>query len=395
MKDLGALISQAGIPDLAPVDGADFEWWFLQGWIEGEDVARTHVMASVFQIGAIDPGAPRGAMMIQHLLTPSTGATWVDSRVTPATTTAYRSVAEKFAEKIPRAARAAALKRHLRDTDTWARLSGIAVDRGGPRFSANPFALVWNGFSLAQAGDGLHAEIPLDGARALGLDLAATTHWLNERSTGLNPALSDHFFYVSCPRLAATGNLDDKQVTGQFWFDRQWGTYNDWILKGETGQGRVQGWNWFGLNLDDGRDLMLFDVVDSTAQSPRFATGVVYENGVPRLVDWRPGRIHRYWTSPQSLARYPVEWQIELPGLGINARVVPLTDAQEIPVYGPTAIWEGAVAVHGEENGQPIGGHGRLELVGYGTPLSMQDFARRSVGRFARNLSGVLNLGGN
>lgn len=384
MKDLGALVSHAEIPDLSPKTDADFEWWFLQGWIEGEHVARTHVMVSVFHVGGVGPDVPRGAMMIQHSLTPSTGKSWTDSRITPATRVAYSSVAEQYLARLPRPVRGIALQRHLQDTATWARVSGIAIDPRGPQFEADPFSLTWNGVSLVQVGEMLRTGMKLEGNRVLGLDLTPTTRWLNERSVGLNPDLSDHFFYISCPRLTATGSLDGAPITGQFWFDRQWGYYNDWILKGETGHSRVNGWHWFGLNLEDGRDLLLFHELDPTSQAPRFASGVLFEEGVPRSVGWRPGRVHRHWTSPQSQARYPIEWDISLPDLGIEARVVPVHDAQEIPIYGSTAIWEGAVVVTGSQRGREIGGTGRLELVGYGTPTTLQEFARRTVGKLTQ-----------
>ena len=61
-------------------------------------------------------------------------------------------------------------------------------------------------------------------------------------------------YYYSLPRLAAAGKLrlgtEQLAVTGQAWMDREWSTST--LAAGEVG------WDWFGLQLDDGWELMLY-----------------------------------------------------------------------------------------------------------------------------------------
>ncbi|MEN9532853.1 MAG: hypothetical protein RIQ83_2077, partial [Pseudomonadota bacterium] len=61
-------------------------------------------------------------------------------------------------------------------------------------------------------------------------------------------------FYYSYPRLTLSGTLtldgETRTVTGQGWFDHEWSSsvLADW----------QSGWDWFSLQLRDGRELMLF-----------------------------------------------------------------------------------------------------------------------------------------
>jgi predicted secreted hydrolase len=390
VKDLGALASRAEIPDLAPVETSEIEWWFLQGWIEGEGIARTHAMASFFQMRGIDHGDHRGAMLIQHALTPGHGSSWTDSRINAETTAVHREIAAKVAAGFPGPLRRLALWRHHRDTARWMHESGMVLDTTGPEVRAAPLALSWRGFGLAQTGESLALDMALGELGALALTLTPESHWLEEVSGGLHPELSDEFAYTACPRLSAQGTLDGHPVTGRFWFDRQWGDYDGWLLARSGGGMRVLGWHWFGINLEDGRDLLLFHQTDPAARAARFSSGVVFEDGRPHAVGAFRHRALRSWTSPASGARYPVDWQIELDDLDLCLKVAPLVDDQEIPIYGTTAIWEGAVAVSGTSRGAPVRGLGRQELVGYGAPLTLPSYFARAMQRYARSMSGAI-----
>ncbi len=61
--------------------------------------------------------------------------------------------------------------------------------------------------------------------------------------------------YESCPRLALRGRVDGSTVRGEAWIDHQWGNYG-WLktLDGET---EMLGWDWLGINLEDGTDLIV------------------------------------------------------------------------------------------------------------------------------------------
>ena len=73
--------------------------------------------------------------------------------------------------------------------------------------------------------------------------------------------------YYSYTRMHTRGTLriDDEswQVEGVSWMDREFSSNQ---LTGEQ-----TGWDWFGLRLDDGRDLMLYELrrSDGARERPR------------------------------------------------------------------------------------------------------------------------------
>jgi predicted secreted hydrolase len=172
----------------------------------------------------------------------------------------------------------------------------------------------------------------------------------------------DATYYYSIPRVAVQGTIvrDGRplQVHGLAWLDREWGS-------GGLGP-QEAGWRWFGLQLDDGSCLMFYALRDRNGAEDPYSAGT--------WVD-RHGRAHRLarsdvridtlarWTDRRG-TRYPSRWRLRDPALGLDLTVRPVLADQELmtsPRY-----WEGAVNVTGTRAGQPIGGRGYVELVGYG-----------------------------
>jgi predicted secreted hydrolase len=72
----------------------------------------------------------------------------------------------------------------------------------------------------------------------------------------------------------------------------------------------------------------------------------------------------RHWTSPQTGARYPVAWDLELPQARLDLTVEARLDAQEnVGRRSGVVYWEGAVRARGPEG---LTGRGYLEMTGYG-----------------------------
>ncbi len=98
-------------------------------------------------------------------------------------------------------------------------------------------------------------------------------------------------YYYSYTRLATRGRLrtaaGEHAVEGSSWLDREWST-------SALEQGQV-GWDWFALQLDDGRELMLYQLRGQDGSpSPESAGTLVAADGssralAPRLLD-RPAR---------------------------------------------------------------------------------------------------------
>jgi predicted secreted hydrolase len=183
--------------------------------------------------------------------------------------------------------------------------------------------------------------------------------------TGL--ARPDDMFYVSLTRMAAEGTLRGKggkpeAVSGTGWLDRQWGT--SWVVQ-DTG------WDWFGLQLSDGSDLIVYRVRDNATGAIRRAEATLLRPDGTQVVDSAPVFAPSgAWTDRASGIVYPATFRLTLPALGLSLTTTPVFPNQTIPVVGiGDAIWEGAVNVTGRTRaGAAVTGRGYSELVGYRAP---------------------------
>ncbi|MGA0099362.1 MAG: lipocalin-like domain-containing protein [Steroidobacteraceae bacterium] len=202
---------------------------------------------------------------------------------------------------------------------------------------------------------------------ALALDLASVQPPLLHGEDGYSrkgqdPAAASR--YYSLPRLAVTGSVTiegrTQEVTGSAWLDHEW---SNALMEPEA-----IGWDWVGLQLDDGGSLMAFRMrgkdggVRWAAATRRDAAGRVVHHG-PETVVFRPGR---RWRSPRTGVEYPVEFELQVGDERLDLR--PLMDDQESDSRQTTGAiyWEGAVRAQDVAGRR---GRGYLELTGYGTPL--------------------------
>jgi len=187
--------------------------------------------------------------------------------------------------------------------------------------------------------------------------------------------------YLSFTRMAASGAVavagEEFVVEGQAWMDHEF--FSDYLTEGKVG------WDWMSVQLDDGSDLMLFGIRDGQGGygPDRFGTRMDAAGRAhpidPGGVSFRPGR---RWRSEATGAEYPVEWQVEVPELGLRLDVRPRLDAQEVfsgdgilPPY-----WEGAVRYAGERRGRPVTGIGYLEMTGYAGRLDIGAIGQAAAG---------------
>ncbi|MBS0374828.1 MAG: carotenoid 1,2-hydratase [Proteobacteria bacterium] len=224
-------------------------------------------------------------------------------------------------------------------------------------------------WSLVEAGGGLEARIAAADFR-LALSLVPTGPALLNGRGGYSqkgPAPTSASLYYSLPQLKVTGTVGrdgrSEAVTGRAWLDHEWSSaYLD---------AAAVGWDWVGLNLDDGGALMAFRIRDA-AGGARYAGGTVrradgsIEVLAPSEVEFRPGR---RWRSPRTLTEYPVEWQLRAGGRVLA--LAPLLDDQESDSRATTGAiyWEGAVTA--SAGGARVG-QGYLELTGYGARLELR-----------------------
>lgn len=204
----------------------------------------------------------------------------------------------------------------------------------------------------------------------LDLQIDATQPVLLQGDAGLSrkgPAPGDTSRYYSEPQLAASGTLTldgrPTAVTGRAWLDHEWS--DAFVPAGAVG------WDWIGMNLDDGSALTAFRL-------RRADGGSVYAGGSLRRageaarafasneVSFTPGRV---WESAGSRARYPVEWTIATPAGRYT--VAALLDDQELDSRGSSGAiyWEGLSDLR-DESGRRVG-RGYLEMTGYAAALRL------------------------
>jgi len=165
-------------------------------------------------------------------------------------------------------------------------------------------------------------------------------------------------YYYSYTRLDTEGALvldgDTLSVTGQSWMDREWSTS---ALGPEQ-----EGWDWFSLQLDDGRDLMYYQLRRTDGTPSPFSEGVIAgPEGETRKLERSDVQIEVLdrWTTPDGTHTYPVEWTLHVPGEDIDLTITPYMPSQELDVS--VRYWEGAVRVKGSASGR-----GYVEMTGYG-----------------------------
>ncbi len=173
-------------------------------------------------------------------------------------------------------------------------------------------------------------------------------------------------YYVSHTRMAVSGTVRPAclvpqfctatPVSGQAWFDHQWGDFRI---------DRFAGWDWFALQLDDGAEVMLYRIRGDDGGVLSDAGSYVTAAGLRQPLtsdDFEIEPTGASWTSPDTGAVYPAGWRVRVPRHDVDAIVVPALADQEMDTRPTTGIvyWEGAVSVEGERPGI-----GFVELTNY------------------------------
>jgi predicted secreted hydrolase len=224
-------------------------------------------------------------------------------------------------------------------------------------------------WALTHRGDAYETKIAADGF-SLVLKLQETQPIMLNGDAGLSrkgPEAGAASYYYSAPHLKVSGTIArdgrNEQVSGEAWLDHEWSSE---YLDAQAG-----GWDWIGINFDDGGALMAFRIRDLEGRQ-RWAGGTLRgPDGTARVlgpgdIEFRPGR---QWTSPRTGTAYPVQWQVRAADRIFALQ--PMMDDQENDARLSTGAiyWEGAVRA--SEDGVDVGG-GHLELTGYGERLRLR-----------------------
>jgi predicted secreted hydrolase len=183
------------------------------------------------------------------------------------------------------------------------------------------------------------------------------------------PDIDDASYYYSQTRLLTSGSVvtsrGSYQVNGLSWKDHEFST-------NALSSGQV-GWDWFSVQLDDGSELMVFQIRREDGSIDPFSSGTwISPDGDTKYLEQEQFEIQVQgtWRSPDSGAEYPADWILNIPSLDLNLKVKPYMVDQEMDVS--YTYWEGAVDVNGASEGVPISGSGYVEMTGYAASMEGQ-----------------------
>ncbi|MBT8083575.1 MAG: carotenoid 1,2-hydratase [Woeseia sp.] len=311
------------------------EWWYVTGNLDGENGRRFGYELTLFRF-ALAPGAP------------SAESDWFTNQVYIGHFAISNIEDDEFVfhERVSRGA------------------TGLAGSQSqAPRVWLYDWNLRYRPDTGRTGSWQLHAQT--DDA-LLDLSLDPTKPVVLQGVAGLSQKSADAAnasYYYSMPRLKTAGTLrlgdEEFSVQGLSWLDREWSS--------SALSARQAGWDWFAVQLDDGTDLMFYQLRQTDGSIDEFSAGsLIKADGsvVPLTTDDVEIDVLDYWDSPLG-GTYPHGWHIRVAKELLDLRVEPAMAAQELATF--VRYWEGAVDVFGTRGANRITGRGYVELTGYAT----------------------------
>ena len=309
------------------------EWWYVTGWLTTERGESLGFQVTFFRTKPdIDEKNPSAfaphQLLIAHcaISDPKRGRLWQDQRI---------------------------------------RRAGMGLAE-----AATGDARVWiDNWSLKHEATAYTAKIDAEDF-TLDLTLLETQALLVNGESGVSrkgPSPQAASYYYSLPHLHAAGAITRQgsadRVVGEAWLDHEWSS--------EYLDSQAVGWDWIGIDLDDGAALMAFRI-RGTQGEQRWAGGTLRGSDgqvqilQPADLEFRAGR---QWTSQRTRTPYPVQWHVRAGTREFDLE--PLLDDQENDTRLSTGAiyWEGAVRAYEQRR---LVGRGYLELTGYGETLRLR-----------------------
>lgn len=167
--------------------------------------------------------------------------------------------------------------------------------------------------------------------------------------------------YFSYTNLKTEGTLKTGnrifKVKGTSWFDRE--------ISSRGLSEDQSGWDWFAMQLDNGMEVMLYMLRKKDGSVDAYSSGtLIYPDG--KYKHFAKGdfsvKVFSMYKSGKTGARYPSQWEIQIPSENLALKVIPIIEDQEIQALGTTGnyYWEGTCRVEGTVKGRAY-----VELTGY------------------------------
>ena len=317
------------------------EWWYYTGNVKTREGRRFGYQVTFFRVG------------INHA--PTNPSRWAirDLHMTHLAVSDPNGKRYRYAEKLSRGGPGLAgadAHRYNVWNDDWTAMLDVGEDPGGGRRERHLVRA-----SSAQAG----VDLILDPGKPPAIN---GINGISQK--GAQAGNASH--YYSLTRMPTRGSIvvdgEKFEVEGDSWMDHEFGTS---FLEPEQ-----RGWDWFAIQMSDGRELMLYQL--------RRASGSRDPRSSGTLVDRAGKTIHLAnadFTLTQGSAQfkskngavYPLEWKVSVPSQRLELTVTtPLAD-QELSLEKSTGIayWEGMIDVAGTAGGNAVTGSGYLEMTGY------------------------------
>ncbi len=187
---------------------------------------------------------------------------------------------------------------------------------------------------------------------------------------GPHPAATSYYLSFTNLKTRGTVHLNGTEFTveGRSWMDHE-------IASRQLSTG-LEGWDWTAIQLEDGREIKAYILRREDGSADAYSR-IMWIDADARVQSFGPSAFRwertRWWRSPQSGTRYPIEVTIHTTdpdsGNPLALKLKPLLDAQEISGdVGGIPYWEGACLVINGETGEPLG-RAYLELAGYAESL--------------------------
>ncbi len=170
--------------------------------------------------------------------------------------------------------------------------------------------------------------------------------------------------YASFTRMEVTGHILRRgkmiAVKGLCWMDREMFTNS---LAADQ-----KGWDWVSLQLDDGRDLMLYRLFKPDGSTDHASGTLVDTDGAATPLgpdDWSLLPLET-WRSPVTGAEYPIRWRLRAKTAHLDLILTAtVADQENRSQRAGMHYWEGEITVTGGVQGPRLG-LGYIEMTGYG-----------------------------
>ena len=372
------------------------EWWYVNAHVSTEQGRHLALIGSFFRFGSgtspFDPAAPAPrAYYLIYAVTDLDAKTQRSYSLADSSMVRYlRQIAPFLAVQNPHDKGAQALLAAVNAgtlPPPHQKLSGKAS------VINSPFRLAYGPTNTLTADNAANTSFTLNldagGADKVHLTLAAQKPPMAVGGTGETGLVKKNdMFYFSLTRCAVGGTIDtghgpERITGGAGWFDHQWG--NSWVAQGN-------GWDWWGVQLSDGTDILCFRQRDLKTGRVFFPLATFMDKAghqsVTHNIGFNIDTSQPLWKSPRTGVSYPLAWTLTFPDKNLLLHITASVPDQEMPILGPgSAIWEGSCAVTehpfppskaapclstSQQPGyylMPLAtGSAYMELVGYGSP---------------------------